>query len=97
VCPTNRECRRWQALLPHSLDDFIRLALPELRRRGLFRSEYEGRTLPQTLACVSPFRATRAGRQRPDIEWPHDAFAASCDKLQITRHDQYIVAGGTFY
>jgi len=37
------------ALLPNSLDDFIRLVLPELRRRGLFRSEYEGRTLRANL------------------------------------------------
>ncbi len=33
------------ATLPGGLDDFIELVLPELRRRGLFRQDYEGRTL----------------------------------------------------
>jgi FMN-dependent oxidoreductase (nitrilotriacetate monooxygenase family) len=42
------------ALLPNSLDDFIRLVLPELRRRGLFRSEYEGRTLRENLGLKQP-------------------------------------------
>ncbi|AMV45852.1 LLM class flavin-dependent oxidoreductase [Paraburkholderia caribensis] len=42
------------ALLPNSLDDFIRLVLPELRRRGLFRSEYEGRTLRENLGLARP-------------------------------------------
>ncbi|MBN3765235.1 LLM class flavin-dependent oxidoreductase [Burkholderia sp. Ac-20365] len=42
------------ALLPNSLDDFIRLVLPELRRRGLFRSEYEGRTLRANLGLRQP-------------------------------------------
>ncbi|MCO4877287.1 LLM class flavin-dependent oxidoreductase [Paraburkholderia caribensis] len=42
------------ALLPNSLDDFIRLVLPELLRRGLFRSEYEGRTLRENLGLARP-------------------------------------------
>ena len=42
------------ALLPNSLDDFIRLVLPELRRRGLFRSEYEGYTLRENLGLAQP-------------------------------------------
>jgi FMN-dependent oxidoreductase (nitrilotriacetate monooxygenase family) len=42
------------ALLPNSLDDFIRLVLPELRRRGLFRSEYEGLTLRENLGLKQP-------------------------------------------
>jgi FMN-dependent oxidoreductase (nitrilotriacetate monooxygenase family) len=40
--------------LPGGLDDFIELALPELRRRGLFRSEYEGATLRQHLGLARP-------------------------------------------
>lgn len=40
--------------LPGGLDDFIELALPELRRRGLFRSEYEGVTLRQHLGLARP-------------------------------------------
>lgn len=31
--------------LPHSLEDFVDLIIPELQRRGLFRKEYEGNTL----------------------------------------------------
>jgi alkanesulfonate monooxygenase len=35
--------------LPEALQDFADLVLPELRRRGLFRSDYEGATLRQNL------------------------------------------------
>ncbi|PLZ03919.1 nitrilotriacetate monooxygenase [Burkholderia sp. WAC0059] len=50
------------ALLPDSLDDFIELVLPELRRRGLFRSEYEGSTLREHLGLRRPaWRYGRAG------------------------------------
>ncbi|WP_322011978.1 LLM class flavin-dependent oxidoreductase [Paraburkholderia sp. J12] len=42
------------ALLPDGLDDFIALVLPELRRRGLFRSDYEGRTLRDHLGLKRP-------------------------------------------
>ncbi|SAI41043.1 monooxygenase [Bordetella ansorpii] len=45
---------------PGGLRDFIELVLPELRRRGLFRTEYEGRTLREHL-----------GLQRP--AWPYAA------------------------
>ncbi len=40
--------------LPGGLDEFIELVLPELRRRGLFRSEYEGRTLRENLGLARP-------------------------------------------
>ncbi|TGE01277.1 LLM class flavin-dependent oxidoreductase [Methylobacterium nonmethylotrophicum] len=40
--------------LPGGLDDFIALVLPELRRRGLFRTEYEGRTLRAHLGSRPP-------------------------------------------
>jgi hypothetical protein len=42
------------ALLPDSLNDFIELVLPELRRRGRFRSEYEGHTLREHLGLKRP-------------------------------------------
>ncbi|MDR5829291.1 LLM class flavin-dependent oxidoreductase [Caballeronia sp. LP006] len=42
------------ALLPDSLNDFIELVLPELRRRGLFRHGYEGRTLRDHLGLERP-------------------------------------------
>ena len=35
--------------LPQGIDDFVALVVPELQRRGLFRTEYEGNTLRQNL------------------------------------------------
>lgn len=35
--------------LPGSYEDFVRLVVPELQRRGLFRKEYSGRTLREHL------------------------------------------------
>lgn len=40
--------------LPGGLDDFVELVIPELRRRGLFRSEYKGRTLRDHLGLRRP-------------------------------------------
>lgn len=40
--------------VPGGLEDFIDLVIPELRRRGLFRSEYEGRTLRENLGLKFP-------------------------------------------
>ncbi len=39
-------------ILPQSLDDFVTLILPELHRRGLFRTEYEGETLRENLGLA---------------------------------------------
>jgi FMN-dependent oxidoreductase (nitrilotriacetate monooxygenase family) len=46
------------AWLPGSLVDFVDQVIPELRRRGLFRAEYEGATLRENL-----------GLPRPDSRW----------------------------
>lgn len=40
--------------LPHGIDDFVHLVLPELRSRGRFRDEYEGRTLRENLGLPVP-------------------------------------------
>jgi FMN-dependent oxidoreductase (nitrilotriacetate monooxygenase family) len=40
--------------LPGGLEDFIELVMPELRRRGLFRTEYEGTTLRENLGLKRP-------------------------------------------
>lgn len=37
------------ATLPGEFNDFVELVIPELRRRGIFRSEYEGQTLRDNL------------------------------------------------
>lgn len=49
--------------LPGALDDFVDLVVPELQRRGLFRTAYEGRTLRENLGLprpVNPWTAARA-------------------------------------
>jgi N-acetyl-S-(2-succino)cysteine monooxygenase len=40
--------------LPNGIDDFVELVVPELRRRGMFRHEYEGRTLRENLGVRVP-------------------------------------------
>jgi FMN-dependent oxidoreductase (nitrilotriacetate monooxygenase family) len=40
--------------LPHGLKDFVELVIPELQRRGLFRREYQGRTLREHLGLARP-------------------------------------------
>jgi alkanesulfonate monooxygenase len=40
--------------LPAGLDDFVERVVPELQRRGLFRREYEGRTLRENLGLPRP-------------------------------------------
>ncbi|MDM0066446.1 LLM class flavin-dependent oxidoreductase [Variovorax sp. J31P207] len=40
--------------LPHDLKDFAELVIPELQRRGLFRTAYEGRTLREHLGLARP-------------------------------------------
>lgn len=39
---------------PEGLDDFVDLVVPELQRRGLFRTEYEGTTLRENLGLARP-------------------------------------------
>ncbi|GHO84056.1 LLM class flavin-dependent oxidoreductase [Dictyobacter formicarum] len=40
--------------LPTGLDDFVELVIPILQQRGLFRTEYEGRTLRENLGLTRP-------------------------------------------
>ena len=40
--------------VPGAYDDFVRLVVPELRRRRLFRTEYEGATLRENLGIPRP-------------------------------------------
>ncbi|WP_429809049.1 LLM class flavin-dependent oxidoreductase [Ensifer sp. B1-9] len=42
------------AMLPHGIDDFVELVVPELRKRGRFREEYEGRTFRENLGLPVP-------------------------------------------
>lgn len=45
---------------PSPLQDFVRLVVPELQRRGIFRTAYEGRTLRENLGV--PFPENRYAR-----------------------------------
>ena len=47
--------------LPGGLDDFVDLVIPELQRRGLFRTEYEGTTLRGHLGLARPANRHAAG------------------------------------
>lgn len=40
----------WPTVFPRMFEDFCRLVVPELQRRGLFRTEYAGKTLRENLA-----------------------------------------------
>lgn len=53
--------------LPDGLDDFATLVIPELQRRGLFRTAYEGRTLRDHLGLARPPHRVR-GAQREAAE-----------------------------
>jgi alkanesulfonate monooxygenase SsuD/methylene tetrahydromethanopterin reductase-like flavin-dependent oxidoreductase (luciferase family) len=55
--------------VPGGLDDFIELVIPELRRRSLFRSEYEGGTLRENLGLKLPLH-------QPHDHLRHDQQAA---------------------
>lgn len=40
--------------LPEGIEDFVEQVIPELQRRGLFRTEYEGSTLREHLGLARP-------------------------------------------
>jgi FMN-dependent oxidoreductase (nitrilotriacetate monooxygenase family) len=55
------------SLVPSGLNDFIDLVVPELRRRGLFREEYEGHTLRAHLGLPRPASRHRPAREAGDL------------------------------
>jgi alkanesulfonate monooxygenase len=40
--------------VPGGIDDFVDMVVPELQRRGLFRTAYEGRTLRENMGLQRP-------------------------------------------
>lgn len=50
-------------LFPDSVDDIINLVIPELQRRGLFRTEYEGTTLRENLGLDVPISLHKQPQQ----------------------------------
>ena len=49
--------------MPGAYEDFARLVVPELQRRGLFHQDYAGTTLRENLGLPRPARG----------EWVHEA------------------------
>lgn len=49
-------------LLPLGFENFTRLVIPELQRRGLFRTEYTGRTLRENMALDTPADASQTAK-----------------------------------
>ncbi|WP_243769683.1 LLM class flavin-dependent oxidoreductase [Amycolatopsis acidicola] len=47
--------------LPGAFEDFVRLAVPELRKRGIFRDAYTGKTLRENLGLARPASCFSAG------------------------------------
>jgi alkanesulfonate monooxygenase len=47
-------------VLPHGLNDFVDMVIPELQRRGLFRTAYEGTTLRENLGLPWPTPKARS-------------------------------------
>jgi alkanesulfonate monooxygenase len=41
-------------VLPQGLNEFVEMVIPELQRRGLFRKQYEGKTLRENLGLPRP-------------------------------------------
>jgi alkanesulfonate monooxygenase SsuD/methylene tetrahydromethanopterin reductase-like flavin-dependent oxidoreductase (luciferase family) len=56
------------AYLPGSLRDFVELVIPELQRRGLFRTEYEATTLRGNLGLPKPANRHRSRRRADAAE-----------------------------
>jgi alkanesulfonate monooxygenase len=40
--------------LPEGLNDFVDLVVPELQQRGIFRHDYQGKTLRENLGLRRP-------------------------------------------
>jgi FMN-dependent oxidoreductase (nitrilotriacetate monooxygenase family) len=55
-------------ILPQSLQEFVQSVIPELQRRGLFRTSYEGKTLRESLGLKWP--VNRHVRGLPDARRP---------------------------
>jgi FMN-dependent oxidoreductase (nitrilotriacetate monooxygenase family) len=56
------------ATLPGGLQDFVKLVVPELQRRGLFRTEYAGTTLRDHLGLARPANPHTAFRTKDAAE-----------------------------
>ena len=55
-------------VLPAGLNEFVELVVPELQRRGLFRTKYEGRTLRENVGLPRPKNRFVAQRHRSGVK-----------------------------
>src|SRR5262249_3867406 len=59
--------------VPGAYEDFVRFVVPDLHRRGLFRTEYAGKTLRENLGLPVPpaaaWRELRGQQQRDGVGW----------------------------
>jgi len=66
------------SFIPDSLEDFIKLVVPELQKRGIFRTEYEGTTLRDHLGLKRPANAlTQPSKARGSYAEPASALASA--------------------
>ncbi|HEY2532189.1 MAG TPA: hypothetical protein VGJ20_30395 [Xanthobacteraceae bacterium] len=52
---------------PRGLEDIVNLLIPELQRRGLFRKEYEGKTLRENLGLPIAENRWAVERAQQDV------------------------------
>ena len=83
--------------LPSGIDDFVDLVVPELQRRGLFRREYQGKTLRENLGLAPEKRWTarlkratpshRRARFRMPLEPEPQLAAKALVRMMLTEVD----------
>ncbi|MBD2329250.1 LLM class flavin-dependent oxidoreductase [Alkalinema sp. FACHB-956] len=54
-------------ILPTGLEDFVNLVIPVLQKRGLFRTEYEGKTLRENLGLRRPDNQLAIARSQKQL------------------------------
>lgn len=59
------------AYYPGSLDDFVNMVVPELQRRGIFRTAYEGATLRENLGIPRPTSRYAKAAMKSSLEHQH--------------------------
>ena len=65
----SRACDGWNLMppyLPAPCFEMLETLVPELQRRGLFHTEYEGQTFRESLGLARPGRLSRARATRPE-------------------------------
>ena len=77
------------ALLPSGLNDFADKVVPELQRRGLFRTEYTGNTLRERYGLTRPANRSQATEESRKETSPATKF--TLDKAGPKSHNVLLV------